>query len=180
MAKTTKTEKVLTKEEFGALCDQIVAAQKKRGDIVQLKQAQEIQLNELYDPRIKELDETIKVKMKLAAGFAMKNRAELLKPGRSSGASTLAEFGFADSPESLELKNKNKLGWKDVVALLLKRGLERFLRTPEPEVDKDALRLSGLSEAELEELGVKRASKTTFWVRGKVTEPSRDAVQTKI
>lgn len=56
------------------------------------------------------------------------------------------------------LKTLKSFTWKAVVEALQARGLKKFLRTKDPEVDKEALKSSGLTEGQLADLGVCIAS----------------------
>jgi len=52
------------------------------------------------------------------------------------------------------LKTLKGFTWKAVVEALVARQMKKFLRTKDPEVDKEALKTSGLTEGQLQDLGV--------------------------
>jgi len=68
-------------------------------------------------------------------------------------------LGFRLSPP--KLKPVAKMTWAKVVEKLKSLGRERFLRYPDPEVDKEALKLAGVET--LKEVGVRSCSEDLFW-----------------
>jgi len=91
---------------------------------------------------------------------------ELEKDGKKSVQLASGVMGRRDNPEKLALKNKSWT-WGAVLVLLRERFGDRFLRTLEPEINKDLVKAEMTPET-LAECGMKKEQDEKFYA-----EPAR-------
>lgn len=169
--KTTTTSKVMTKGEFNALIDDIATLQLRYDSLVLMRDQAQHQLNALHEPGIKEVEDAIKAKLKSAAKYAKAERKDLLEGSGRQDASPLADYGFRIAPA--ELTPLPKWTWAQVSTALVQQGLDKYLRRPEPEVDKQTIKAALLSADELAEFGCRVTQKVDFWVTAKTDAATR-------
>lgn len=163
-----KTETFGSRDEFDAAVDQIARKEVERRirEGERDKMIHDIQAD--HNPAIDALKAEIDALVGKAEAYAKENRDALLPPGRQSGETPLANFGFRWGNKTLVLLS-NRWSWEAVIDSLRKNGLAGFIRTKE-EVAKDAAK-DELSEPVLAQHGMRIKQSETFWV-----EPKTDVI----
>lgn len=124
-----------------------------------------------HDGPIEDMKKRIKELTKLAETYCMARRPEVF-PGKDKSHSTaLARFGFRVGNPTLALLNR-KWTWDAVKTALVGADLFKFIRTVQ-EVDKDALKASKLTDAELAAIGVRLDATERFYIDSKSEDAER-------
>lgn len=154
-----------SREQFFTAVDEIATLQTKRR-ILEAKRDKRLQaIQDECAPEIEAATDAIEQRLALAEAYAMTHRDEVLAPGRQSGETELAAYGFRQHPPALKTLNR-KWTWETVLEAVKRRWNDRFIRVTE-ELSKDGLKAE-LSEAELAEVGCRLESMETFGVTPKV------------
>lgn len=169
--KTTSTKKIMTHGDFAAVIDDIAALQLKLASRVLARDQAQHQLNQIHEPGIKELEDAIKSKLKSASKYARDNRKDLLEDYGRQDSSALADYGFRVAPE--ELTPMSKWTWAQISVALVQQGLDKYLRRPDPEVNKQAIKADRLSAEEMAKFGCRLTQKIDFWVTAKTDAATR-------
>ncbi len=124
-----------------------------------------------HDAPLEDLKKRIKELTKLAETYCMAHRSDIFPGKAKSAASALARFGFREGNPTLSLLNR-RWTWEMILTTLKGRDLFKFIRTKE-EVDKDALKSSGLSDADLAALGLRLDTTERFFIDSKSEDAER-------
>jgi len=130
--------------------------------------AEIIALREQHAERIEHLRERLKGLQKTASNYARKYPARVLDPGTKSGKTQLAEYGLRESAELRKLNSD----WdtSKTIDALLANNLEYCVRT-EFKLDKEAA--EKLTPGELALVGLRTATKQSFWFRPRTAAHNR-------
>lgn len=129
-----------------------------------------------YDAPVEELKKRIKDLTKIAETYCLARRAEIFPGKAKSASSTLAKFGFREGNPTLRTINR-KWTWDSVLTALKGMDLFKFIRTKE-EVDKDALKASGMTDAELAAIGCRLDATERFFIASKSEDAERITSET--
>lgn len=115
--------------------------------------------------RVSAVEEEAKELQKAFQNYLKKeaNREKLFDPGARSGRSTLARFGYRDTPRTLAAL-RGKLA--DVVKGLWAMGKRQYVCAAEPKLTLDtaAIAKAKLTDGQLADLGLVWSSKTNFFI----------------
>jgi phage host-nuclease inhibitor protein Gam len=128
-------------------------------------------VREEHDGPIEEMGKRIKALTKLAETYCLARRAEVFPGKDKSHATALARFGFRVGNPTLSLLNR-KWTWDAVKTAIIGCDLFKFIRTVQ-EVDKDALKSSKLTDAELAAIGLRLDATERFFIDSKSEDADR-------
>lgn len=170
MSAKKKTPAIETLEDLNSTIDDIakieVEIRRREAD----RDAAIHLIREDHDGQIEILKKTMKGLVAIAETYSLARRESIFGKLKSA-ASRLAKFGFREGNQTLCLLNK-KWTWAQVALAIKDSGKIEFLRTIE-EIDKDKLKTSKLTDAELAALGVRLDSKERFYVEPKTDDAER-------
>lgn len=160
-------DQAMTSEEMELLVNTILALQSDL-NICRLEMEKEVaDVMENHKEELSRLETEIESKSILAELWARDN-AELFRPRRSIELGR-AVVGFQLTPHKVEKRRStDKMG--DLILKLQRLPWGRkYVRTPEPQLNKDALIAdrSELTESQLKEAGFKITQKDKFYITGK-------------
>ena len=167
---------ITTREQLDALLENVALLHRERDH---LRHAQESELEEVrrrYRAPLLELDHLLEVETGWAKLWAQAHR-EAFAAGRALEGPH-ATIGFRAEPPRLERASR-RWNWTRIAGTLA--GLSwgrRYLRTPAPEVDKDAImadlaaHLPGLSAEELRTAGIRVVEGEKFYVTPHTSDAS--------
>lgn len=160
----TTADLEITIDEVARLEVSLRAREARRDKAIQLVR------NE-HDGPVEDIKKRIKALTKLAETYCLARRSEVFPGKNKSASSALAKFGFKDGNPTLALLNR-KWTWDMVLTTLKSIDPIKFVRTKE-EVDKDTLKASKLTDAELAAIGLRLDSTERFYIDSKADDAAR-------
>jgi phage host-nuclease inhibitor protein Gam len=145
---------ITTRQQLDALLENIATLQRERENLYRAQEAEIAAVRQRYRAPLAELDHLLDVETNWAEAWARQNSAVL--GANRSLACEHARIGFRAEPPRIERASR-RWTWSRIALTLA--GLawgRRYLRTPAPEVDKEALAadLARLSPVELRNAGM--------------------------
>lgn len=165
MGTRIKTKALASREEFTVAIDEIAMCQTKLRAIEARRDARIQAVQDEFGPQIEPLQLTIDAKLALTEAYALAHRDEVIPPGRQSGETQLAAYGFRQHPAALKPLNR-KWTWESILEALKRRYGARFVRVEEAPA-KDEIK-SALGDGELADVGLRLEVRESFGVTPKV------------
>jgi len=152
-------------EEAREVADKIVTLMQAVSELKIRKEAEKNALDKKYATRISAVEAEEKELQKALQNYLRKetHRENLFDKGTRSGHSTLARFGYRDTPRTLAAL-RGKLA--DIVQTLWATGKHQYIRATEPKLslDESAILKAQLTDGQLADIGLKWSSKTNFFI----------------
>ena len=152
-------------DEAREAADKIVTLMQAVSELKIRKEAEKNALDKKYATRAAALEEEERELQKTLRNYLRKetNREKLFDKGTRSGHSTLARFGYRDTPRTLTAL-RGKLA--DIVKTLWTTNKRQYVRATEPKLslDETAIIKAQLSDGQLADIGLKWSSKTNFYI----------------
>jgi phage host-nuclease inhibitor protein Gam len=163
--KRIKAPSLSTRTEFDATVDEIARLTVELRKQEARRDARIQAIRTEYEPACGALIDQIKGLTLAAEKFADENRKDLFVGKAKSSETSLALFGFRIGNPTLKLLSK-AWTWERVVETLESLQLTAFIRRPDPEPDKDALKQK-LDEVALAKVGCRVDQSETFYIEPK-------------
>jgi phage host-nuclease inhibitor protein Gam len=168
--KRVKSSGFETRGEFDQALDDVASMSVDLRKLEADRDAELQAIQEAYNNDCLDVKKKIKGLVAQAEKYALSHRAELFPPGKKSGETSLALFGFRSGNPTLALLNK-KWSWEEVINALKSMSLTEFIVTKEA-ADKDAMK-ARLNDAELAAVGCRVDQSESFWVEPKLEGEKR-------
>lgn len=151
-----KTKAIKTKKQFeNALASYATLAAKAASYRVQKK---------ALDEMIREAEAAMEEEKAAAEAYALENEDTVLSPGKRSGETPFATFGFREPKPTLEPEGGK---WDAVVAAILDKSKAFIKKYLVPKYAPDKAALKTLPEATLAELGLSFKTGSGFYITPK-------------
>jgi len=171
---TSSSPTIRCREQLNAVVENIVLL---RAELAELERAQANELaavREKYRAPLTEVDRFLQMETAWVEAWAHQN------PGEFSGERLLdcphARIGFRTMPPRVERANR-RWNWAEAAAALAEvEWGKRYLRTPDPEIDREAILadLERLPAEDLRQVGIKVVQGERFFIEAH-EEPKEDA-----
>jgi phage host-nuclease inhibitor protein Gam len=155
---------IQSRAQLDALLENIVHLQRARDELRQVQENEIAAIRQRYRAPLAELDHYLDLETSWAEAWA-RAHPDALGPGRSL-ACAHATLGFQSEATRIE-RGSRRWTWSRIALTLAEFAWgKRYLRVPEPEVDKDALLadLAHLSLLDLRDAGIKVVKGDRFFI----------------